>query len=180
MKTRKARMTEAGLLLGTGLGGLLNGIVLQQLAQLHHMLSARVPPETLDALRQNLAADGRFNLVPWIIAFAGLLALLRAARQSGLAPSTRAFFGLMLAGWGTFNLVEGAVYHHVLRLHHVHDLPAFNEIYDWWYLAIGIAFILLGIALRDGKHDVPAGERRSGHDRRAVYGWRPLRPDVKE
>ena len=38
------RETAAGVMLGTGLGGFLDGIVLHQIAQWHNMGSAVVPP----------------------------------------------------------------------------------------------------------------------------------------
>jgi Predicted membrane protein (DUF2243) len=34
--------------------------------------------------------------------------------------------GVLLAGWGGFNLVEGLVDHQLLGIHHVRDLPALS------------------------------------------------------
>jgi hypothetical protein len=59
----------------------------------------------------------------------------------------------------------------VLELHHVHDLPAHDPLYDWLFLiGGGIGFILLGLALRERRPSppVPLGERRSGLERRSV------------
>ena len=56
MRYRRAR--NAALLLGVGLGGFLDGIVLHQIAHWHQMLSARVPPASIEAMKQNMAADG--------------------------------------------------------------------------------------------------------------------------
>ena len=51
----------------------------------------------------------------------------------------------MLLGWGSFNLLEGIVDHHVLNLHHVRDLPEHVPVYDWLFLAIGgVGFIIAG------------------------------------
>jgi uncharacterized membrane protein len=63
-------------------------------------------------------------------------------------PDGRAFTGLLVLGWGLFNLVEGVIDHHILDLHHVRDLPAHVPLYDWLFLAIGGAgFILAGMTL---------------------------------
>jgi uncharacterized membrane protein len=45
--------TRAGLLLGVGLGGLFDGVVLHQILQWHHMLSSWYPANTLENLRLN-------------------------------------------------------------------------------------------------------------------------------
>jgi uncharacterized membrane protein len=168
--TRMARVQNAAILLGVGLGALLNNVVLHQVLQWHNMLSARVPPASLEAVRKNLEAAGWFNLVAVGVCFAAAWLLVRAVRDSGRVPSRLGFISYVLLGWGAFNLVEGLVYHHVLGLHHVRDLPALDPLYDWLYLlGSGLGFILLSFALRDPRPPVPPfGERRSGHDRRAA------------
>ena len=55
---RYERIRAGALLLGVGLGGFLDGIVLHQIAHWHQMLSATLPPETVEAMRQNMTADG--------------------------------------------------------------------------------------------------------------------------
>lgn len=42
----------------------------------------------------------------------GMLLLVRAWQRGDLAPPWRFHVSLLLAGWGTFNLVEGLVDHH--------------------------------------------------------------------
>jgi uncharacterized membrane protein len=86
-------------------------------------------------------------------------------------PATRTLLGYMLVGWGGFNLVEGIVNHHILELHHVRDLPTHVAFYDWAFIVVSGALILVGLALRDGKDRVPAPvtERRSGRERRLAY-----------
>jgi uncharacterized membrane protein len=168
---RYERTRTAALLLGAGLGGFLDGILLQQIAQWHETVSARVPPVTLDAVQVNMLADGLFNLALWAVVVAGVLLLWSGVRANGPAPSTRAFCGYMIVGWGAFNLAEGALNHHVFQLHHVRDLPSHLPAYDWVFLGLaGIAFIVVGLAMRDGKYRVPANiaERRSGRERRSA------------
>ena len=163
---RYQRARAAGLLLGIGLGGFLDGIVLHQIAHWHQMLSATVPPDTMEAMRRNMTADGWFHLATWIVTFAGVMMLWRATRGPGPLPTIRGLIGYMLIGWGAFNLVEGIVDHHLLELHHVRDLPAHMPFYDWAFLALSVGLVVLGLALRDGRSRVPAPERRTGAERR--------------
>ncbi len=165
---RAKRIRIAGILLGIGLGGFLDGIVLHQIAQWHNMLSAVVPPHDMAAMKRNMAADGWFHLAAWLVTLGGVVALWSALRGPGPLPSTRAFAGDMLVGWGAFNLAEGIIDHHLLGLHHVRDLPQHVPFYDWAFLIVGgIAMILLGLAMRDRRGTVSVYERRSGIDRRS-------------
>ena len=66
---RHARARNAALLLG----GFLDGIVLHQIGHWHQMLSARVPPHTVEAVKHNMSADGWFHLATWAVTLAGVL-----------------------------------------------------------------------------------------------------------
>jgi uncharacterized membrane protein len=147
------RSVRPGILLGLGLGGFVDGIALHQIAQWHNMGSARLPPVTMEAMRQNMTWDGWFHAVTLVLTVAGVYALLGDARRGTRLPDGRAFTGLLLLGWGLFNLVEGIVDHHLLALHHVRDLPVHVPLYDWLFLGVGGAgLIALGWAMsRDGR-----------------------------
>jgi uncharacterized membrane protein len=162
------RVRTAAVLLGIGLGGFIDGIVLHQIFNWHNMLSAVTPPTSMEAMKLNMTADGLFHLVTWAVTFAGVLALWAAIGSGGTLPSTRAFLGTMLLGWGWFNLVEGLVNHHLLDLHHVRDLPEHVPAFDWAFLLVGgIGFIAAGMAMRRGKpRALP--ERRAGYERRGT------------
>src|SRR5215217_434429 len=134
-----------GMLLGMGLGGFADGILLHQILHWHNMGSARVPPTTLEAAQANIRWDGFFHAGVWLLTVAGVYLLLREARRGALLPSPRAFIGHLLLGWGGFNLVEGLVDHHLLQLHHVRDLPLHLPLYDWMFLMVGgVGLLLLG------------------------------------
>jgi uncharacterized membrane protein len=45
-------MRLAGIVLGLGLGGVVDGITLHQIMQWHNMGSAVLPPTTMDAMAQ--------------------------------------------------------------------------------------------------------------------------------
>ena len=61
------------LLLGIGLGGFVDGILLHQVLQWHHMLTStdEHPMTTVTGLEANTLADGLFHLATWICVAAG-------------------------------------------------------------------------------------------------------------
>lgn len=135
-----------GVVLGLGMGGFIDGIVLHQIAQWHNMGSAVVSPHTLDGMRQNMVWDGEFHLAAWVLTLIGIVMLWKD--RSASAPTLRVLIGQLILGWGAFNLIEGAIDHHLLGIHHVRDMPVHVPLYDWLFLGIaGVGFILVGVAL---------------------------------
>jgi uncharacterized membrane protein len=146
-----------GLLLGLGLGGFLDGIVIHQLLQWHHMVSHTEdnPMTTLAGLRVNTFADGLFHSLTWVLVLAGSLLTVVAWQRGRLAPTWRFHVGLLLAGWGVFNLVEGVVDHLVLGLHHVRDDLGGPLSWDLGFLAFGAVLVVAGWLLhRAGRRDL--------------------------
>jgi uncharacterized membrane protein len=92
----------AGVLLGVGLGGFVDGIALHQIARWHNMLSARLPPHTMQNMRINMTWDGLFHVLTWVITLIGVFMLLSAARDRDAMPSNRSFIGSLILGWGLF------------------------------------------------------------------------------
>jgi len=133
----------AAVLLGVGLGGLLDSILFHQLLQSHMMLSAAVPPVTVDAMRLNVRWDGAVGAICWIFTVAGAFTLCRGALFRMPVPPPRIFAGSVLLGWGGFNLVEGLLDHEILGIHHVVEGSG-HLIPDLLFLAIGGA-LLVGI-----------------------------------
>ena len=149
----------SGLLFGLGLGGFLDGIVLHQILQWHHMVSAEQPPTTLAGLEVNTVADGFFHLGTWLAAVAGMVTALVAWRQGRIAPSWSFHLGLVVAGWGLFNLVEGLVDHQILGVHHVRDDLGAPPSWDIGFLLSGVLLIAVGALVhRRGVRDL---ERRA-------------------
>ncbi len=139
-------------MLGLGLGGFIDGIVLHQILQWHHMLTSEgsYPATTVGGLEVNTLWDGLFHASTWVLTALGLFLLARASSH-GASCSNRTLFGLMLAGWGTFNLVEGVVDHHILGIHHVKaDVP----ILDLAFLALGALLLVGGLVMaREGEQE---------------------------
>lgn len=142
-------LISAGTLLGIGLGGLVDGIVLHQLLQLHNMMSAKYPVRGVDVqtlaihLEVNMFWDGLFHAFCWIMTMGGLGLLWYAVRRPDAVLSTATLAGSMLLGWGLFNLVEGLINHHVLHLHHVVE-GANHLMWDLAFLASGVLLIAVG------------------------------------
>jgi len=139
----------SGLLYGLGLGGFVDGIVLHQILQWHHILShvGEFPPTTVSGLEVNTLADGVFHVVTWILVLGGSITTLKAWREGRLAPSWSFHFGLVLAGWGIFNVVEGLIDHQILGVHHVRDDLGAPLSWDIGFLAFGVLLILIGLML---------------------------------
>ena len=139
---------RSGIILGIGLGGFVDGILLHQIIHWHNMGSAILPPTTVAALKQNMVWDGLFHLAVWACTVIGVYWLLADGRRGERLPGSSRFTGLLLLGWGLFNLVEGLIDHHLLELHHVRDLPQHVPVYDWLFLSVGGAgFVALGLVL---------------------------------
>jgi uncharacterized membrane protein len=137
------------VLLGVGLGGFVDGIVLHQLLQWHHMLTAteRRPATTIAGLEANVVADGLFHVATWLCVLVAIVIGARAVRAGRPLPPVRRSLGWGLVGWGVFNLVEGLVDHHVLQIHHVRDDVVDPLPWDLAFLASGVLLVVLGALL---------------------------------
>jgi uncharacterized membrane protein len=134
---------SAGILLGLGLGGFFDGIVLHQILQWHHMVtSAGYPPDSVENLKLNTLLDGLFHALTYVFVLLGLLVLWRAARRPHGRWSGKTLLGTSLIGFGAFNLVEGTINHHILGLHHVNET---SPVTHWLYWDLG--FLVWGAAM---------------------------------
>ena len=154
---QRSRAVLPTVLLGIGLGGFFDGIVLHQILQWHHMLSAHTPPDSLANFQLNTLADGLFHASTWIFTSIGLF-LLWAAARGGAPLGWSRLIGGLLAGWGGFNVVEGIIDHQILGVHHVRPGPD-ALLYDMGFLIWGALMLIVGIfLLRTASGDVAATE----------------------
>lgn len=152
----------AGLMYGVGLGGFVDGIVLHQVLQWHHMVSATSahPMTTVAGLQVNTLADGFFHLFSWFVVVGASIVTLAQWRQGMLAPSWQFHLGCVLAGWGAFNLAEGLVDHLVLGVHHVRDDLGGPLSWDLAFLALGLVLVVAGWLLaRSGSRSLAETSR---------------------
>jgi uncharacterized membrane protein len=141
-----------GTILGIGLGGFIDGILLHQILQWHHMLTSAgqdnigldpYPATTVHGLEMNTLWDGFFHLVTWLAVLIGLGMLYsRVTHSRGRVWASRVLWGWILVGWGAFNLVEGVIDHHILGIHHVRS----GDLQTAW----DIAFLVFGALLVAG------------------------------
>lgn len=140
----RRKATAAGILLGIGMGGFVDGIVLHQIFQWHNMVSNWIPPTTMEAMSINMVWDGIFHALVWFVTLAGIFMLWSAAYHREPIPSLQSFIGQLILGWGLFNLVEGIINHQILAVHYVRQVSNYT-IYNWTFLTIGgVLLILLG------------------------------------
>jgi uncharacterized membrane protein len=152
----------AGILFGLGLGGFVDGIVLHQLLQWHHMLSSWYPTNTVENLKLNTTWDGIFHTGTYLFVVAGLFTLWQSAHRRHLYWSNKMLIGTLLLGWGFFNFVEGIIDHEVLGVHHVNEIVAQSQqiYWDTGFLVWGIAMIAAGWAMvRTGRQKAAYVER---------------------
>jgi len=143
---RPASVQLPGIVLGVGMGGFADGILLHQLLQWHHLLSSTnadriglryYNPHTVSGLEMNTLWDGIFHTVCWLAVLLGLGVLYARLTHNRLRVwASRVLWGWMLVGWGLFNLAEGVLDHHILAIHHVYT----GDSQAWW----DIGFLVLG------------------------------------
>jgi uncharacterized membrane protein len=108
------------------------------------MISGAKSTDTRAGLELNVVADGFFHVVTWLLVMAASIMTLVSWRQGRLAPTWGYHFGLLLAGWGVFNLVEGLIDHQLLGVHHVRDDLGAPLSWDIGILLFGVVLIAAG------------------------------------
>ena len=152
-RTNYRPLIIAGIVLGMGLGGFFDGIVLHQILQWHHLVTVPFPPTSLENLELNTFWDGVFHSATYLFVIAGLFILWRAAHRKHLAWSNKMLVGTLLLGFGLFNTVEGLVDHHLLGIHHVNELAPRGQWIVWdlgfllWGVAMLVALIFVGLLM---------------------------------
>jgi uncharacterized membrane protein len=125
--------------LGVALSGFLDGILLHQLLQWHHLLSL-VPGESIQRLTTQILADGLFHVLMYLILVAGGVLLWRQRQSLSLSGASRRLVGGLLAGFGAWNVVDVVFFHWVLEIHHIRLDVAEPLLWDaGWLIALGIA-----------------------------------------
>lgn len=141
MKKENKNLFIAGLILGLGLLGAIDGIVFHQLLQWHHMVLS-------DNIQLEIFTDGLFTALFSAKLLWGGVKIFQDARKNQLGSSWRIFLGGIFIGGGAFNLVEGIVDHHILQVHRVKPLAENPLMYDLAFLAIGALLVVIGLMIK--------------------------------
>ncbi|GAB2949454.1 DUF2243 domain-containing protein [Hymenobacter coalescens] len=150
----RAPLIAAGILLGAGLGGFVDGIVLHQILQWHNMLSGKLPPNNLVDAKVNMYWDGVFHAAVWGMTALGLRLLWGVGHRRDVPWSGRTFGGSLVLGWGLFNVVEGLIDHLLLGLHHVYEYTPDHLPADLGFQAFGLLQVAAGaLLIRRGRTD---------------------------
>ncbi len=156
-RNRTQPLVTAGVVLGVGMGGFVDGILFHQILQLHNMLSNRVPRDSLVNEQINMFWDGLFHTFTWLCVALGIVLLWRALTRTGAMLSGKALSGAMLVGSGLFNLVEGTIDHEILRVHHVYQNGS-HLLWDMVFLAAGLLLMVSGwVMVRSGFREALMG-----------------------
>ncbi|MGF9757281.1 DUF2243 domain-containing protein [Microvirga sp. 0TCS3.31] len=129
-----------GYVLGFALGGFFDGILLHQILQWHHLLSAI----NGDDIRFQVAADGYFHALMYVIAAVGLW-MLWASRRTPGEMSGRLLFAGILIGFGVWHIVDAALSHWLFGIHRIRmdsSSPLFWDIL--WLGLFGLVPVILG------------------------------------
>lgn len=137
---------QAAFILGIALGGFLDGILLHQLLQWHHLLSG-LEGEAWRDIRVQILADGAFHILMYAIAVIGLFMLLRNRHDAALRSGRRLTAGVLL-GIGVWNIADIALFHWILGIHRIR-MDVENLLF-WdllWFAVFGLGIGGLGLWL---------------------------------
>lgn len=140
-------LLTTAMILGIGVGGFIDGIVLHQILQWHEMLSNKIPPTDYIGKTVNMFWDGIFHAFTLIVTFIGIILLWKLLYRKDINRSGYLLSAGMLLGWGLFNIVEGLIDHHWLKLHNVREISSNQEMWNFGFLGLSVVMVLIGIAL---------------------------------
>jgi uncharacterized membrane protein len=140
-------LTTASMILGIGVGGFADGIILHQILQWHEMLSNKIPTTDFVGKSVNMFWDGIFHFFCLIVVMVGVVMLWRLLKRNDVNRSGKLLAGGMLLGWGIFNIVEGIIDHHLLKLHNVMEFSANHDVANYTFLVISGVMLVIGSAM---------------------------------
>ena len=154
------RLRRASFLLGFAMGGFFDGILLHQILQWHHLLS-NIDVGPLGSLSAQVAADGIFHAIMYVIAAAGLIELYRARSATATGTALRPRWGHFWIGFGAWHIIDALLSHWITGIHRI-KMDAENPlVWDLaWLVIFGLAPLLYGWRTRNHRRPPPSG--RSG------------------
>ena len=148
---RGRQLLTTGVILGIGLVGSLDEIVLHQLLQWHNFYV-----HTSEYWR--IFVDGLFHAFTTAMLFAGALRLWSQRRSIAGLSSARPLAAGILLGMGGFNLYDGIVQHKLMQLHPVREGVENLLPYDLVYNGIALLLLIAGWLVWRGSRTTEAGD----------------------
>jgi uncharacterized membrane protein len=142
--TRTRSLLPAAFVLGIGLSGFIDGILLHQVLQWHHLLSL-VPGEAFRDIGTQILADGLFHILMYAVTAAGLLMLWRRRAALDEPGAGSRVGGGFLLGFGVWNLIDVGFFHWILGIHRIRvDVPDPMTYDVAWLALLGLIPMALG------------------------------------
>lgn len=148
MQTDPRRLTLPALLIGFALGGFLDGILLHQILQWHHLLSGVTDARDL---RLQMFWDGIFHAAHYLLGFAGLWLLLERRAHAAAAGAARLLLSASLIGFGAWHLLDAVLNHWILGLHRIREDSPNPLAWDLLFFGLGVAAVALGAWIGRGQ-----------------------------
>jgi uncharacterized membrane protein len=145
LAANRRRPLWGAAVLGFALGGFMDGILLHQVLQWHHLFSL-VPGERWRDIRNQILMDGWFHVLHYVIACVGLYLLWTA--RAGLAEAGSRLLAAAALGFSAWQFVDIFGFHWILMIHRIRvDVP--NPLaYDLgWLVVFGVTSLALGLWL---------------------------------
>jgi len=140
-------LVSTAMILGIGLGGFIDGIVLHQILQWHEMLSNKISAADFIGKSINMYWDGIFHAFCFAVVLTGTVLLWKLLGREDIDRSGKLLSGGLLAGWGLFNVVEGIINHHILKLHNVQEVSLQHDLGNYLFLLVSFFMMLSGYVL---------------------------------
>lgn len=140
-------LSTTAMILGIGIGGFIDGIVLHQILQWHEMLSNKIPPTNYLGKTVNMFWDGIFHAFTLLVVLVGIVLLWKLLQRTNVNRSGYLFSGGLLTGWGLFNLVEGVIDHQLLKLHNVREIAVNKDVWNYGFLGFSLLLLIVGYNL---------------------------------
>jgi uncharacterized membrane protein len=137
LKTKRRFIHIGSFILGFGFMGALDGIIFHQLLQWHSVIM-----ETTRA--GQIVSDGVFHLAVTIALVIGGFILWLGGNPADHSKGLRLLVGGFLLGSGIFNVIEGIINHHLLKIHRVKPGDPNALAYDLSFLALGAILAIIG------------------------------------
>lgn len=100
--------------------------------------------DTLLGKSVNMFWDGVFHFFCWIVVLVGIILMWKVLSRRDVNRSGYLLWGGLLLGWALFNLVEGFIDHHLLKLHFVRQRSPEPDFENFLFLGASVVIALVG------------------------------------